>query len=391
MSGWKNVALGDICKIVSGATPKRNVEDYWGGDIQWVTPKDISRIQGAWLFKTPERITEKGYKSCSAELLPAGSVLFSSRAPIGLVALVGEPMCTNQGFKSLVPSEHIHSEYLYYVMKHSAHKIAALGNGATFKEVSKATVSEFKIPLPPIEEQRRIAAILDKADAIRQKRKSALTLADTFLRATFLDMFGDPVTNPKGWDTKPLKELIDPDRPVTYGILKPGEDTPNGIPYIRVVDIAAGKILEDRLRKTSSEIAHQYRRSTLREDDLLISIRGHVGRMAKVPVSLVGANITQDTARLAVKGVSVDFMMYCLMSNSMQQYMARFIRGAAVKGINLGDLKELPIPVPEDGMQQVFSTLCKKHSSVIEGQLEIPKLSDTLFASLSQRAFKGEL
>ncbi len=202
--GWQLIKLGDCCQIVSGSTPKRNQSEYWGGDISWVTPKDLSHLKQPVLEDTPEKITQAGYKSCSTTLLPKGSILFSSRAPIGHVAIAGRPMCTNQGFKSLVPSNKVNSAYLYWCMRKYASSIDALGTGTTFREVSKGIVERFEIPLPPLAEQRRIAAILDRADAVRRKRQQAIALTEELLRSAFLEMFGDPVTNPKGWEVDVL-------------------------------------------------------------------------------------------------------------------------------------------------------------------------------------------
>ena len=207
MSSFPMVALGKCCQIVSGATPKRENSENWNGKIKWVTPKDISSLKTATIYDTPEYISDIGYQSCSTTMLPVGSVLLSSRAPIGNVAICGAEMCTNQGFKSLIPSVDVDPYYLYYTLKRYSRELQAQGNGATFKEVSKDVVSKFEIPLPSLYEQKRIAEIIDKADAILRKQEQALALADDFLRATFLDMFGDPVTNSKHLETVPIKEF----------------------------------------------------------------------------------------------------------------------------------------------------------------------------------------
>jgi len=142
---WPNVPLSKCCDIVSGSTPRREVAAYWDGHIPWVTPKDISELNGTKILEdAPEYITDAGYKACSTRMLPQGSILFSSRAPIGLVAVAGREMCTNQGLKSLVPHENVDSDYLYHCMKWMAPKIAEMGNGATFKEVSKSTMVGLK-------------------------------------------------------------------------------------------------------------------------------------------------------------------------------------------------------------------------------------------------------
>ncbi len=219
------------------ATPKRNIPEYWDSkDVPWVTPKDISKLSNKVLNDAPEYISQLGFDKCATSLLPKGAVLLTSRAPIGNVAIAGRDMCTNQGFKSLVPSDRVDSTYLYYCMLWHSSMLEALGNGATFKEVSKKIVEEFEIPLPPLDEQKRIAAILDKADAIHQKRKQVIALADEFLRSVFLEMFGDPVTNPKGWSRKEIKEGVSR---ITSGWSAKGDSRPCGQGEVGVLKISA--------------------------------------------------------------------------------------------------------------------------------------------------------
>src|SRR5690606_34314645 len=119
------VRLGDVCKVVSGSTPKRGIAEYWDGTIPWVTPKEISPLLSRFLSKSKEMITEAGFRSCSTSILPPGSLLLSSRAPIGLLAINTIPVCTNQGFKSLVPTEEVNVEYLYFVLKANVGRLQA--------------------------------------------------------------------------------------------------------------------------------------------------------------------------------------------------------------------------------------------------------------------------
>lgn len=207
-AGWATAALGEVCTIVSGATPKTSVDEFWDGDVRWATPKDLSDLDQKFIRDTPRKLTATGLRSCAAQLLPAGSVLLSSRAPIGLVAINTVPMATNQGFKSLVPnSAFVDSSFLYWWLKTHRSDLEAMGRGATFKEISKAITASITIPLPPIEEQRQIAAVLDQADELRAKRRAALALLDTLTESIFLDMFGDPVTNPMGLPVRALGTL----------------------------------------------------------------------------------------------------------------------------------------------------------------------------------------
>lgn len=160
------------------------------------------------------------------------------------------------------------------------------------------------------------------------------------------------------WPVRKLIDLVDPGRPITYGILMPGDDIKEGIPYVRVVDLQDGRINIDGLRRTTKEIAAKYRRSTLRAGDVLMSIRGHVGRCALVPDTLVGANITQDTARFAVTNeCEAQYLIWCLRSTQSQRWMMRHVKGVAVKGINLGDVKEIPIPLPPVKEQQRIAAI----------------------------------
>ncbi|PCJ53511.1 MAG: hypothetical protein COA73_15195, partial [Candidatus Hydrogenedentota bacterium] len=125
----KQVALGECCKIISGSTPSRRIDEYWNGHIHWFTPKDLSKLKSKYIHGAPEKITNKGLSSCSATMLPAYSLLLSSRAPIGHIAISTIESCTNQGFKSLVPSKDVDIEYLYYAIKKIVPQLKDLGNG----------------------------------------------------------------------------------------------------------------------------------------------------------------------------------------------------------------------------------------------------------------------
>lgn len=390
---WPTAKIGEVCDVVSGATPRTREDRYWDGNVPWVTPKDLSNLKRKHLSDTPRKITSEGFKSCSVQMLPAQSVLFSSRAPIGLVAINTIPVCTNQGFKSMVPhADRISADYLYWWLSVHSARIQELGRGATFKEVSKKIVEDLRIPLPPLPQQKRIAAILDKADAIRRKRQQAIDLTDQLLRSTFLEMFGDEIGSEDPRRTAPLQEFIDPERPITYGILKPGPNQEAGIPYVRVVDLQAGRVATKNLRRTTEKIALSYQRSLLRPKDLLISIRGHVGRLAIVPPELAGANITQDTARIAgAEDVDNRFLLGFLASRWAQRWMAQRTKGAAVKGINLRDLRKIPVPRVSPSRQLEFGKVLQQLWRSEDRSRAFEHEADELFGSLSQRAFNGEL
>ncbi len=215
--------------------------------------------------ETPRTITEEGLAKSSAAVLPAGSVLFSSRAPIGHVAINAVPMATNQGFKSFVPKAGVvDAKYLYHWLRANRTYLESLGNGATFKEVSKATVSRIEVPLPPVPQQKRIAAILDHADTLRAKRREAIARLDELTQSIFIDMFGDPSSNSRGLPAMPpLRDVVVEGDKINYGVVQPGPDVAVGVRLVRAGDIGDGRVDLRHLRLVSNEVDNKHRRSRL--------------------------------------------------------------------------------------------------------------------------------
>ena len=166
VSEWKECTIADLGEVVSGATPStKKAENYENGNISWITPKDLSVFNGRYIFRGERNITEIGFKSCSTKLLPPNTVLFSSRAPIGYVAITAKEMCTNQGFKSVIPNDNTDYMFLYYLLKYNKNNIENMGSGTTFKEVSGNTMKSIKVYVPvDIMEQRKIATVLSAID-----------------------------------------------------------------------------------------------------------------------------------------------------------------------------------------------------------------------------------
>jgi type I restriction enzyme S subunit len=160
--GWELVRLGDIGQIVGGGTPSStNAEYYTDYGIPWLTPADLRGYKYKYISKGNRYITELGFKNSSTRMLPKGSVLFSSRAPIGYIVINSEELCTNQGFKSVVPYTIEMNEYIYYFLKYNVKNIENMACGTTFKEISGKGMSEIVMPLPPLEEQKRIVSKVD--------------------------------------------------------------------------------------------------------------------------------------------------------------------------------------------------------------------------------------
>lgn len=172
---WKTCTISDIGTVIGGATPStKKAENYENGNIAWITPKDLAGYSGRFISHGERSITEIGLRSCSTQIMPKHSILFSSRAPIGYIAIADNELCTNQGFKSVVPNEETDYMFLYYLLKYNKEKIENLGSGTTFKEVSGSTMRGIEVTVPErIEDQRKIASILSSLDE-RIERNEAI-------------------------------------------------------------------------------------------------------------------------------------------------------------------------------------------------------------------------
>jgi type I restriction enzyme S subunit len=206
----------------------------------------------------------------------------------------------------------------------------------------------------------------------------------------------DPGDLAESWAIAPLHLLIERGRPITYGILKPGPDVPNGIPYLRVTDFKSGTVISKNIRRTTPEIAQQYRRSVLREGDLLFAIRGTFGQVAAVPADLAGANITQDTARLSVDArLSADYVSLVLTAPQVQRRISKAAKGVAVRGINLGDLRELLLPLPprpeQDEIVHRVARLLAHAESIVSRIDSVHRATEISARSILSKAIGGDI
>lgn len=395
---WPLIKLKNCCQVVGGATPKRNVDEYWSSpDVPWVTPKDVSKLNSPILEDSPEYISNKGFKKCAAFMLPKGSVLVTSRAPIGNVAIAGKNMCTNQGFKSLIPNENVDGLYLYYCMLARSANLQALGNGATFKEVSKKIVEEFEIPLPPLAEQKRIAAILDKADAIRRQRQQAIKLADDFLRSVFLDMFGDPIANNKKWVVTSLGTLAPNKGDMVDGPFGSSVDTKTDyiehgeIPVIRTKNISlSGEFISNDLKFMTRDKYLTIFRSNVIPGDIVLTKVGTIGNVCIFPEQYKEAVLsTTGSCRIRIdeSNINKTYLFYFL--KYYRPKMHEIASAGVQPFLNMKHIKGFQVPMPDRELQNKFETLVQKLAA---SQKILNKASKKkLFESLSQKAFAGEL
>lgn len=213
MAEWIECKISDIGTVVGGATPStKKTENYEGGNIAWITPKDLSTFSGRYIQRGERNITEIGLKSCSTQLLPQNTVLFSSRAPIGYVAIAGNEVCTNQGFKSVIPNESTDPLFLFYLLKYNKDKIEGMGSGTTFKEVSGNTMKNIPIKVPSDKEvQKKIASILgsidDKIEENERINNNLEQQAQALYKAWFVDFELNAGVMPSNWCVSQISSI----------------------------------------------------------------------------------------------------------------------------------------------------------------------------------------
>ncbi len=244
--------LGEVCTIVSGSTPKTSVTSYWDGNIKWITPAELNE-DTFYIMDSVRHITEEGKEKTGLSYLPTGTVILSSRAPIGKTAIAGCEMCCNQGFKNLICSDAIYNEYLYFFLKSKTDYLNSLGRGATFKEISKSIVENIEIPLPGVNQQKEIAEKFKKSEELISLRKQQLVKMDELVKARFFEMFGEISDNSMNWDCFTIGKLISTIESGWSGNGKQREKHADEIAVLKVSAVTKGyfiptecKVLDDQ-------------------------------------------------------------------------------------------------------------------------------------------------
>ena len=385
---WPLVKIGDFCITGSGGTPSRAKSEYFEGDIPWIKSGDLRENI---VMNATEFISKEAVKNSSAKMVAKGSILLAMYgATVGRMALLGIDATTNQAICNITPDSNIaFTKYVYYALLSKVPEFLKSAVGGAQPNISQGIIRETQIPLPPLAEQKRIAAILDKADAIRRKRQQAIKLADDFLRSVFLDMFGDPVSNPKGWPCLKLESLVS--KPITYGILKPEEFVPNGIPMLRIQDLTQGIIdTASEFHLVSEKLSCQYKRTILEGGEIVISLVGSIGIVARVPYELHGANVHRNLGVIQLKDSSIaEYITSFMQLPQFMQILERVSKGGVHKLLNLADVKEIEIPMPTLDVIEKYTEI-KLHLKGLVTKCESAK-KELIFESLSQKAFSGQL
>ena len=395
-SEWILKPLSELCEIVIGRTPSRSKPEYWGKEYEWLSISDMNEKK--YISVTKETITDEGASLCKDKLLSINTVVFSFKLSIGKVSILDAPMYTNEAIVGLPIKDPslLYTDYLYYVLKtlDVSSKTDRAVMGAT---LNKKKLEQIKIPLPPLEKQKRIAKILDKADEIRHKRKESIRLTDELLRSTFLDMFGD--IEGKKWILFTVEDIIKQRRnsirtgPFGSKLLH-SEFVDEGIAVLGIDNAVQNTFKWAKPRFITEEKYAQLKRFTVYPDDVLITIMGTCGRCAIVPSDCPKAINTKHLCCITLdqtKCLPQFLHSYFLIHPEAQKYLKMNAKGAIMDGLNMTIIKKLPVPLVPIDLQKDYQKIYQKYEKFKNQLQSYYQESENLFNSLLQRAFKGEL
>lgn len=386
MSRVASAALGDVAKISRNGVPPEKITD---GTL-YVGLENVER--GGRLVGI--RRVRAGELASGKYSFTDQDVLFGKLRPN--LAKIARPqfggVCSTD-ILPVTPGPKLSRDYLAHFLARPCivSLAASRAKGANLPRLSPGELAQFEISLPPVAEQRRIAEVLDRADALRAKRRDVLGLLDDLAQSIFHAAF--TLDAQKGqWPIEELRSVVRDGTLVTYGIVQAGPEVPGGVPYIRTGDLVDGEIKVDGLRRTAASVAAKFERSMVVEGDIVMSIRATVGTTALVTRELSGANLTQGTARISPGNlVRPRYLLEYLRSHEVQSWIGREIKGATFLEITLGRLRELQVMLPPDELQCAYEqTLLVVDRLRSVGQRDLRTL-DAFFASLQQRAFSGQL
>ena len=383
----RRVKLGQICEVVSGGTPKTNVEEYWNGEFNWITPAEINDNDYI-ISDTKRKITQLAIEKKKLPLLPKGTVLLSSRAPIGKVAITGKEMYCNQGFKNLICSDEICNEYLYWYLKSKKEYLNSLGRGATFKEISKKIVENIEIKLPEIERQRKIVDKLKKVDKIIQRRKNQSRLLDVVVQARFVDMFGDPIINNMSWPESTIGDGCFVTKLAGFEYSKYIEyDDTGDVVMVKAQNVKNGTLNRKDLSFISNEVSDALPRSQLLPGDVVMTYVGaNIGDVALID-DKYKYHLAPNVAKIRVDAKIYNSVYFMYMLMFLNSYIVKNSADTAKAALGMERIRKLKVFIPTYDLQNQFAAFVQQvNKSKFEIQKSLEK-TQLLFDSLMQEYF----
>jgi len=379
------VKLGDVVVIKGGGTPDKSVAEYWGGTIPWASVKDFKSTE---ISTTLDSITQLGVANSATNIIPAGSIIVPTRMAVGKVAINLIDLAINQDLKALFPKSNIVTRYLLHVFLANSSKLEKQAYGATVRGITLDILKDFEIPLPPLEEQKRIAEILDRASSLISKRKDAIVKLDTLTQSIFIEMFGDPATNSKHWEQKIIKdigEVITGNTPSRANL----EFYGTAIEWIKSDNINTPHYYLTQAEEGLSELGKTVARIAPSGSILVTCIAGSPSCIGNAAIVDREVAFNQQINALVPYKDDVNFLFVQIL---IAKKLIQNASTASMKGmVNKSKFEQIKLLSPPLPLQKEFS----QRVEVVEELKTTHRASLTelqaLFASLQHRAFRGEL
>ena len=391
--GWNIYSLDELGQVVGGGTPESNNTDYWGGDIYWATPKEITKLSSRYINKTERTITQDGLDRSSAKLHPIGTILLTSRASVGYPAINTIPMATNQGFQSLRPNNKLDTEYGYQCLLNSRNKLEKLSAGSTFLEISSKEVKKFKVVIPPLPEQKKIAAILTSVDTVIEKTQAQIDKLKDLKTGMMQELltkgighteFKDsPVGRiPVEWGVVTVLELGNGHKDTVqtgpFGAQLHSKDyVEEGIPLVLIKNIKEDGLDDTDIPKITEKDANRLSRYRLKEGDIVFSRVGRVGSCFLCSKNEEGWVFSGQTLRIRFNNSKVDltYFNYALRTEEIQKELIGESVGSTRSSINTTILESLSVKLPPiQEQKKIASILQSLDSNIKSRELKLKQL-----------------
>lgn len=391
-----HVPLSDVASLQAGIGFPLELQGKQTGPYPFAKVGDISRCgrSGNTVLSAADHyVDETDLATLRGKLVPAGSVLF---AKIGEAirqnhrVVSGCELLIDNNAMAAIPGPNTDSRFLYHFLK--TVDFYHLAPATTVPAIRKSDLEKLPTPFPPLLEQRRIAAILDQADALRAKRREALAQLDNLTRSIFIEMFGDPSVNQKAWPTKRLADLVTNGDTINYGVVQPGDDVDEGVPLVRVGDLIGGRVNHHALKRITPEIESAYTRSRLHGDEILVSCVGTIGVVVLASELEKGFNIARAVARIRLSADNCrEFIAAQLQTEGIQRYFTSELRTVSQPTLNIKQICETLVMQPPLEIQLDFYKRIKSVEALKVSHIDAMRKLDLLFSSLQHSAFRGEL
>lgn len=389
----KEYKLGEICSFIGGGTPSKSIVHYWDGDIPWASVKDLKE---KYISETEFSISFDGVKNSSTNIANKDDLILCTRISPGKCAITLKETAINQDLKIVRPiNQNLYiNEYLFYHFILLEKEIISLSSGSTVKGITLEKIKELPVKLPIIDEQKKVVDILDKAQALINKRKQAIAKLDELVQSVFWDMFGDPVSNNKTWSEAKIGDLS---TLVSSGSTPLGGSQAykeNGIPFIRSQNILMNKLMLDDIVYIDEETHNRMKRTWVKHNDVLLNITGaSIGRVAVYEGVSDFANVNQHVCIIRLKDSLLlpRFCEYMISHPNYQRYIMSFNAGGTREAFNFQQIKKFKVICPPIAIQEKFLTVINAINKNRETNLIQLQHLESNFQALLQKAFKGEL